>query len=141
MADRAGRACAYATFAGGDVAQTPMLRQALEAWVAAVPAELSASFSVLGDGTLQVVSCDPGAGFDNGSRLGIARELIGWRIAELATVEALADAGDAELATAWAAVEASNVGVELASLPPETAPAAAATAARDAVQAILVPAG
>jgi hypothetical protein len=141
MADRAGRACAYATFAGGDVVQTPTLRQALESWVAAVPVELSASFSVLADGTLQVVSCDPGPGFDNGSRLGIARELIGWRIAELATIEAVADGIGADLTTAWAAVEASNAGIDLASLPPETEPAASAAAARDAVRAILVPAG
>jgi polysaccharide deacetylase 2 family uncharacterized protein YibQ len=73
--------------------------------------------------------------------LGIARELIGWRIAELATIEAVADGIGADLTTAWAAVEASNAGVDLASLPPETEPAASAAAARDAVRAILVPAG
>ena len=142
-AERAGGQCVYATFAGGDVAQTATLRSALEAWSATVPAEFTSSFSVLPDGALQLVSCDPGAGFESLSRLGVAHELMGWRMAELATIEVVTDGGgaDAELAAAWAAVEASSVGVDLASLPPETTPADAAAAARDAVGAVLVPAG
>lgn len=140
VAERGGGQCVYATFAGGDVAQTATLRSALESWSATVPAEFASTFSVLDDGTLQLVSCDPGAGFENPSRLGVARELIGWRTAELATLEAVGD-NDAEFAQAWSTVEASNVGVDLAALPADTTPAQAATAARTAVGAVLRPAG
>ncbi len=118
-ADRAGTQCVYATFSGGDVVQTATLRAALEGWLAAAPIEFASSFSVLADGTLQLVSCDPGVGFENPNRLGVARELVGWRTAELATLEAVRTASgtEADAAAAWAAVEASNVGVDLGALP------------------------
>lgn len=143
IADGTARQCVYATFAGGDVAQTSTLRAALDSWSLSVPAEFTSSVSVLADGTLQLVSCDPGMGFEVPSRIGTARELVGWRIAELATIEAVATAGgsDAELAAAWTIVEESNVGAELASLPPDTSPADAADAARNAVASVLAPVG
>jgi len=143
IADRAGTACVYATFSGGDVAQTATLRAALESWSAAAPVEFASTFSVLADGTLQLVSCDPGAGFENGNRLGVARELVGWRMAELATIEAVrkTNGTEADITAAWATVEASNVGVELAALPGAMSPAASAKAARAAVAAALTPAG
>jgi hypothetical protein len=141
VAERGATQCAYATFAGGDVAATATLRGALDRWASAVPAEFAANVSVLPDGTLQLVSCDPGAGFETGGRLGAARELVGWRMAELATIEAVAGAGDAELASAWSAVESSSVGADLGSLPGDTAPSKAAATARAAVAAVLAPAG
>jgi hypothetical protein len=143
VAQRTETQCAYATFAGGDVGRTGAVRGALERWVAAAPAELAASFSVLPDGTLQLVSCDPGVGFENPVRGGVARELIGWRVAELTTVEAVRAAGGGaeDLARSWAAVEASGVGVELGSLPGETAPSDIAEAARAAVTAVFFPEG
>ena len=142
-ADRAGTQCVYATFSGGDVVQTATLRAALEGWLAAAPIEFASSFSVLADGTLQLVSCDPGVGFENPNRLGVARELVGWRTAELATLEAVRTASgtEADAAAAWAAVEASNVGVDLGALPGDTPPAESAAAARAAVAAVLTPAG
>ncbi len=142
-ADRAGTQCVYATFSGGDVLQTPTLRSALEAWVATAPIEFASTFSVLADGSLQLVSCDPGVGFENPNRLGVARELVGWRTAELATLEAVrtANGTDADAAAAWAAVVASSVGVDLGALPGDTPPAESAAAARAAVAAVLTPAG
>jgi hypothetical protein len=143
VAQRTDIQCAYATFAGGNVDQTGVVRSSLERWVAAAPGELSASFSVLPDGTLQLSSCDPGVEFENPVRGGVARELIGWRVAELTTVEAVraADGGADDLATAWATVEASNVGVELGALPGETVPSDIAEAARAAVTAVFFPEG
>ena len=115
----------------------------LEAWSAAAPIEFASNVSVLADGTLQLVSCDPGVGFESPNRLGVARELIGWRTAQLATLEGVRTASgtDADAATAWATVEASNVGVELGALPGDTSPAESAAAARAAVAAVLTPAG
>jgi hypothetical protein len=143
MAERGGTQCAYATFSGGDTEQTATLRAALEAWSTAASATLSSTFSVLPDGALQVVGCDPGVGFDTPTRLGVARELVGWRIAELATIEAVAVAqGTAtDFEAAWAIVEASDVPVQLAALPPETTPQDAAKEARAAVDALFTPAG
>ena len=140
MADRAGTACTYATFAGGGVEATATLRSALEAWSAAVPVEFGANVTVLADGTLQLVSCDPGAGFENASRLGVARELVAWRSAELATIDAVGGS-ELDLATTWAFVEASNVALDLMALPADMSPAAMAAAARDGVAAVLTPAG
>ncbi len=140
MADRAGTACVYATFAGGGVEGTATLRSALEAWSAAAPVEFGASVSVLPDGTLQMVSCDPGAGFENASRLGVARELVVWRSAELATIDAV-DGTELDLATTWAFVEASEVALDLIALPADTPPDDMAAAARDRVAAVLGPAG
>jgi hypothetical protein len=89
------------------------------------PAEMSSSFQVLPDGSLQLVSCDPGAGFDAGVRPGIARELIAWRTVELATIEAVraSGGGEAELSGAWALVQAAPVATDLMDLPATTTPA------------------
>ena len=140
-ADRAGTQCAYVTFSGGDVVQTAALRVALEAWVAAAPIEFASDFSVHADGTLQLVSCDPGAGLEIPNRLGAARELVAWRTAELATLEAVRTADGTDAAAAWAVVEASSVGADLGALPGNMAPDEFATAARAAVAAVLTPAG
>ena len=135
VADRSGSTCVYATFAGGDVAQTATLRTALENWSATAPAAFGATFAVLAEGTFQLVSCDPGAGSEQPVRLGVAQELIAWRTAELATIEAVEafGGGDAEIDAAWAAVEASTVGADLAALPSDTSPEATAVAAREAI--------
>ena len=143
LAERVANRCVYATFSGGDVEQTATLRAALETWVATVPLEMSASFTVLADGTLQLTTCDPGSRFENGSRLGVGRELIGWRMAEAATALAVVGGGGTadDVAAAWAVVEATNVPVDLASLPFDTVPADAAAAAVAAVAGVLAPAG
>jgi len=143
VVDRAGTQCVYATFSGGDVIQTETLRSALEVWSASAPVEFGSSFSVLADGTLQLVTCDPGVGFEIVNRLGVARELVGWRTAELATLEAIrtANGTEAEAAAAWGVVEASTVGVDLGALPGDTSPAESAEAARVAVAAVLSPPG
>ena len=75
----------------------------------------SDSVSVLADGSLQLVTCDPGVGYETVDPLGVARELVGWRTAELATLEAVraSNGTEAEAAAAWAVVEASTVGVDL----------------------------
>jgi hypothetical protein len=142
-AERDGVRCASATFSGGGVEQTATMRWVLTAWAATAPAEMSSSFQVLPDGSLQLVSCDPGAGFDAGVRPGTARELIAWRSAELATIEAVraGGGGEAELSSAWALVQASPVATDLMDLPATATPAEMAVAARDAVGALLGAAG
>jgi hypothetical protein len=122
--------CVAATFAGAGVEQTEVLRSALTSWSAAAPAALASSFEVLPDGTLQLVSCDPGPGFDAAARPGVARELIGWRTAELATMEAVvfAGGGEANFEEAWPFVAASPIALDVAALPSATAAQMAATA-------------
>jgi len=95
------------------------------------------------DGTLQLVSCDPGAGFDAGTRPGVARELVSWRLAELITNVAvtLVGGGDAEFADAWAFVRASAMPLELMTLPATTSPADMVVAARAGFDALIAPAG
>jgi hypothetical protein len=142
-AEQDGVQCASATFSGGGVEQTATMRWTLTAWAATAPAEMSSSFQVLPDGSQQLVSCDPGAGFDVRVRPGIARELIAWRVAELATAEAVraSGGGEAELANAWAFVRAAPVAADLVTLPVTATPAEIATAAREAVGALLATAG
>jgi hypothetical protein len=135
--------CVSATFAGTGVDETAVLRSTLTAWAAAAPAEMASSFQVLPDGTLQLVSCDPGAGFDAGTRPGLARELLSWRMAELATMEAAVygGGGEAQFVDAWAFVEASPMALELMTLPPTTSPVDMAVAARAGFDALFAPAG
>ena len=142
VTERAGTTCAYATFSGGDLIQTPTLRAAMESWVAHTPAEMTAAFSVGADGALQMQSCDPGAQAAAPSiRLGAGRELVGWRSAELATIEGViaAGGGDAEISAALQRLAASDVGAQLASGPVDQSPADAAAAARAAVEPIVTP--
>ena len=131
------------TFSGGGVEPTATLRSALEVWAAATPAEMSSSFQVLPDGALQLVSCDPGVGFDVAARADVARELLAWRMAELATMEAVrvGGGGEAELVDAWAFVQASPVASDLMALPAATTPSDMAAAAQSAVNALFTPAG
>jgi hypothetical protein len=140
---RGATQCVSATFAGTGVDETATLRSALEAWAGAAPAEMASSFQVLPDGTLQLVSCDPGAGFDAGTRPAVARELLSWRLAELITNVAVSLVGgdDAQFADAWAFVEASSVPLDLMTLPPATPPAEMVAAARAGFDALLAPAG
>ena len=135
---RGSTQCVSATFSGGGLEQTDTVRSALTAWVAAVPAEMGSSFQVLPDGALQLVSCDPGAGFDARARPGLVHELLAWRTAELATLEAVRSGGggEAELAAAWAFAQESEVALDLMTVPPSATPAELATAARDAVSAL-----
>lgn len=139
-ADRAGIECVYATFAGGDLIQTDALRTALQAWSASAPVEYASSFSVLDDGSLQLVSCDPGVGFDGNSRFGVARELAAWRLAELATIEHVRAAG-LDGTAAWDLVSASNAIADLVALPADTPAAEMAATARASVASALTPAG
>jgi hypothetical protein len=135
--------CVSATFSGGGVEQTATLRAALTAWSAAAPAEMASSFQVLPDGTLQLVSCDPGPGFDAATRPGVARELLSWRMAELATAEAAVygGGGEAQFLDAWTFVEASPMALELMNLPATTPPAEMAVAARAGFDALFATAG
>jgi hypothetical protein len=135
--------CVSATFSGSAVEQTAILRSALTAWATAAPNEMGSSFQVLPDGTLQLVSCDPGAGFDSAARPEAARELLSWRMTELATMEAVrvGGGGAAEFVEAWAFVQASPVALDLMAVAPAATPTEMATAARDAVNALFTPVG
>ena len=142
-ATRGTTQCVSATFSGTGVDQTATLRSALEAWAVTAPVEMASSFQVLPDGTLQLVSCDPGAGFDAATRPGVARELLAWRMAELVTsaTVAYAGGGDTEFLDAWAFVSASPMPLELMALPPTTSPADLALAAGAGFGALFAPAG
>lgn len=141
VADRSGTTCVYSTFAGGDLVQTASLRSALESWVATVPTEFSSAFSVTADGSLQMVSCDPGAQFVGSNRIGTARELIGWRSAEIATINGVLETGgsEADVAGALFRLVQSDVGAQLAASPVGDSPAAATEAAEAAVAPIVSP--
>ncbi len=142
-ATRGATACVYATFAGGGVAQTDILRSALVAWSGAAPAEFASAFTALPDGSLQLSSCDPGVGFTGSVRGGVATELMAWRAVELATYEAVTAGGGDEtvIANAWGLIGASNAPLEVAALPAGTSPGTIAAAARDAVSALYVSTG
>jgi hypothetical protein len=142
-ATRGATQCVSATFSGSAIEQNETLRTALTSWAALAPAEMGSSFQVLPDGTLQLVSCDPGVGFVNAARPDLARELLSWRAAELATMEAVrvGGGGEAELVEAWAFVQASPVALDLMALPASASPAEMATAARNAVNALFTPTG
>jgi hypothetical protein len=131
---RGATPCVAATFAGGGEEQTATLRSALTAWSAAAPPAFASSFEVLPDGTLQLVSCDPGAGFDAATRPGVARELIGWRVAALATMEAVVfgGGGEADFAEAWPFVASSPIALDVAALPSTATPADMAAAVTQA---------
>jgi len=142
-APRRATQCVSATFSGSRVDQNEKLRNELTSWAAAAPAEMASAFQVLADGTLQLVSCDPGVGFVNAARPDVARELLSWRVAESATMEAVrvGGGGEAELAEVWAFVRASPVAVDLMALPPTATPAEVATTAHGAVTALFTPSG
>ncbi|MEO1058062.1 MAG: hypothetical protein AAFY28_14215, partial [Actinomycetota bacterium] len=136
-----GVLCTYSTFSGGAVQATTNLRGALDAWVAAAPPAFNAAVTVHDDGTLQLRSCDPGAGFENGARFGTASELVGLRAAELATFAGAVDAGgsDADVAAALDRLATTGIGTELAGLAPDTASADLAAAAEAAVVDVITP--
>ena len=117
------------------------LRSALQAWSAAAPAEFASSFGVLPDGSLQLTSCDPGAAFQAPIRPGVARDVVAWRAAELATRDAVIAAGgtDEDVAGVWGLIGASDVPRTVASLPAGTSPAEIAATARDQVAAVYTP--
>lgn len=144
MAERGEGHCIYATFSGGGVDATVTLRGALEAWTAAAPAEFSSGFSVLADGTLQLVSCDPGAAFVSPINPDAARSLLAWRAAELAVIDTVSQDPSAVVADAyafaWPFVAGSTTAADLAALPASTPLADVADAARDAVTTIFTPA-
>ena len=68
-----------------------------------------------------------------------SRELLSWRMAELATMEAAIYGGRARpsSSTSWTFVEASPMALDLMSLPPTTSPADMAVAARAGFDALL----
>ncbi len=135
------RVCVYGTFTGGAVDATGVLRAALDQWAAAAPVEFGAQVATLPNGALQLRTCDPGAGFENGARFGVANELIGYRAAELATLSTLLAAGgtDAEIEAALGRLAASGVPAQLAATSADTAPGDAAAGAVAAVGPIVTP--
>ena len=141
ITERAGTTCAYATFSGGDLIQTQTLRSAMESWVGLTPPEMASAFTVGADGNLQMQSCDPGTQTIVSTRLGVARELVGWRSAELATVSGVLAAGGGapEITAALDRLAVSTVGAQLATGPVDQSPADSAAAARAAVEPIVTP--
>jgi hypothetical protein len=82
--NRGEQACAYATFTGANPDATNALAIVAQAWVAAAPPEAGASTAVLDDGTVQLVSCDPGPAPAILPRTGAAAELVARQVAALA---------------------------------------------------------
>jgi hypothetical protein len=117
-ADSAGTHCTYATFSGTDVAGTARVSDVLQQWVSAVPAEMTAGVSTLANGTMQLRTCDPGAGFESGARFGIGREIARLRSVELAAVAAIpaVDGATADRAAAITAVRDGQLGLPMSDL-------------------------
>lgn len=135
-ATRGDVTCSYATFGGASPEQTAQIASMLDDWAAAAPGEMSASARTRADGVVQLRSCDPGAGFEMGTRFGVARELARWRLVELAVRErALTIGTDASAAIArgrqsGAAAPLLSGGFDVA---PEVEREAARSIARDLV--------
>jgi hypothetical protein len=82
--NRGEQACVYATFNGANPDATNALALVTQAWVAAAPPEAGASTAVLDDGTVQLVTCDPGPAPAILPRTGAAAELVARQVAALA---------------------------------------------------------
>ncbi len=142
-ADSAGVQCTYATFSGTDVAGTESVADVLTQWADNAPGEMNATFSTLGNGTMQLRSCDPGVGFESGARFGIGREIARLRAVELAAVIAIpvVDGATADRAAAIADVRNSEVGFALLDLAFDSPFAEVAGQARSVVAGQATPGG
>jgi hypothetical protein len=83
-ATRGELTCAYATLAGADAAAAGVLQFIVNAWVQSAPGESQASVTTFEDGTVQLVTCDPGAAPAVRPRPGVAAELVAREVALLA---------------------------------------------------------
>ena len=137
-ATRGATECVYATFSGGGVDETAMLRSTLASWSERAPAEFASSFTTLPDGSLQLSSCDPGAEFAAPLRTTAVDELIAYRSLELATAAAVAEqgGGDPEFAYVWNLITTSTMPNDVATLSAGSPPGQIATVASDAVAAL-----
>lgn len=116
-ADSAGTHCTYLTLSGTDVDGTTQVSGMLQQWVSNVPAEMTASLTTLATGTMQLRTCDPGAGFETLARSGVGREIARLRSVELEAVAAVPVAGtSADRADAIAEVRNSGLGLPLLEL-------------------------
>ncbi len=142
-ASRGTTECVYATFSGGGVDETNVLRSALTTWSERAPVEFASAVSVLPDGSLQLSSCDPGPDVAAPLRAGVVDELIAYRSLELATAAAVADqgGGDPEFAFAWSLITGSSMPGDLTALASGAPPESIAAAATDAVAAFYSLAG
>ncbi len=142
-ATRGTTSCVYATFSGSGVDETGVLRTALTDWAALAPPESGATFATLPDGSLQLSSCDPGAGVVAPVRTGVVAELVAFRSLELATAAAVAGqgGGDAEFAYVWNLIAVSNMPSDVAAIAAGSAPNEIARAAIDSVDAFYSLAG
>jgi hypothetical protein len=140
LVEEDGTVCSLVSFSGADAAATAELRAGLESWAAAAPSELSASVTSVGEGVL-LRTCDPGAGFEVGARLGSARELVGRRAVELATVVGVTAAGGSriDVDAALERLAESDAGTIVASLPNDTPSERLAEAAEAAVADVVDP--
>lgn len=137
-ATRGSTDCVYATFSGGGVDDTAMLRSALGAWTERAPVELASAVTALPDGALQLSSCDPGPAFDAPLRTTVVDELIAYRALELATADAVAEqgGGDPEFAFVWNLITSSTMPSDVATFAAGSPPGQIATTASDAVAAL-----
>jgi hypothetical protein len=138
-AERAGRTCSYGTFTGIDAARTATVLAALQQWVANAPVAMNASLSTLADGSYQLVSCDPGVNFDSTARFGVARELIRWRLVELAALENVDPQGGTpeQRIAEVTRVQQTQSGIALMGLPFDTSAEESARLARLAAAPVL----
>ncbi len=137
-ATRGATECVYATFSGGGVDETAVLRSALSSWSERAPAEFASSITTLPDGSLQLSSCDPGAAFAAPLRTTAVDELIAYRSLELATAEAVAEqgGGDPEFTFVWSLITSSSMPTDVATLSAGSPPGQIATVASDSVAAL-----
>lgn len=91
--DIAGRTCFSSTFQTSTAEGLTVLADNLSIWADAAAFELGASATFVDPTTVELRTCDPGDVFTSNAKFGVARDLIAWQAAELATISTVIDAG------------------------------------------------
>jgi|GEM_PF-4948163 len=114
--------CVVATLSTGGSPGDSALLGTLGAWAQAAASELRSSVTAIPGGAVQLRSCDPTGPYTSNARFGVARQLLGWRAAELAlTTSILSNGGvPADASAAMPAFLASPGALATAELPAGT---------------------
>lgn len=130
MIQNGDQSCAVGTFATLTAGSAGSLKANLDAW-AATASSIDVTVSTLPDMTVQIRSCDPGAGFVSFANFGVARQLMAWRAAELAVTNLVTAQGGsgADMAAAFDLISTTPSVVSLTGLPAGTPPSELASAA------------
>jgi hypothetical protein len=84
VATRNGQTCAYGVFGAADAANAGVIQFVVTAWTQRAPLDAHAEPKTFDDGTVQLLTCDPGPAPATVPRAGVAAELVGRQVALLA---------------------------------------------------------